>query len=434
MVDTALSSGPPDQPLSILSTPVRLGPERILITGPFQSGKTTLLNALKDVDDVVVVEEAAREMLAGDCGLRERPEFQQLLYTEQMRREEKALQSSARYALCDRGFLDIVVHCRYYGLTPPEEAIELSRSYRRVYFCDPQDVRAQNPLWPEAGAMGEKLAGLYVSVAAELGIETVRLTGTASERLHKLVSELPGITSEPRLRERILAKANLTLPLKETDEMDLSKRVATLQQAGRQRLLTEPESREFLDALRELQVLGPDGILETLLHSRLSECPSLLLDTLRETSLTVPPFILHFPKIGSTPSADETSAALGIIRSQGKILAIRNARGWDLPGGHQEKGEHPEATLKREILEEASVTIGRPQLVFMLASLDDRYASQKMAVYLADEDARLPFMPAPDSFEREYFTIQEFRARYLESPSPCKEFLVGRATSKRAPR
>lgn len=49
-------------------------------------------------------------------------------------------------------------------------------------------------------------------------------------------------------------------------------------------------------------------------------------------------------------------AAYGVIIEDGKILLAhwndRGRSGWTLPGGGMENGEHPEATLVREIAEE----------------------------------------------------------------------------------
>jgi len=54
--------------------------------------------------------------------------------------------------------------------------------------------------------------------------------------------------------------------------------------------------------------------------------------------------------------------AYGLLREDGRILLIRKARGpytgqWDLPGGRIEFGESPEDTVRRELQEEAGLTV-----------------------------------------------------------------------------
>jgi ADP-ribose pyrophosphatase YjhB (NUDIX family) len=54
-----------------------------------------------------------------------------------------------------------------------------------------------------------------------------------------------------------------------------------------------------------------------------------------------------------------------VIAPQGEILLVRHTyvAGWYLPGGGVEKGESTEASLARELVEEANVEMtGRPQL------------------------------------------------------------------------
>jgi 8-oxo-dGTP diphosphatase len=47
----------------------------------------------------------------------------------------------------------------------------------------------------------------------------------------------------------------------------------------------------------------------------------------------------------------------------GQLLLTKVGRGWDLPGGHIEKGETPEDALVREIQEEAGGKIGTIKLI-----------------------------------------------------------------------
>jgi ADP-ribose pyrophosphatase YjhB (NUDIX family) len=66
--------------------------------------------------------------------------------------------------------------------------------------------------------------------------------------------------------------------------------------------------------------------------------------------------LLPFPRLGVRGL---------VIASTGEILLVRHTyvAGWYLPGGGVEKGESTEASLARELIEEANVEIvGRPQL------------------------------------------------------------------------
>lgn len=63
-----------------------------------------------------------------------------------------------------------------------------------------------------------------------------------------------------------------------------------------------------------------------------------------------------------TPTKKRLRVVAAVLKQQGKIFCAQRDYGflkgkWEFPGGKIEKGETPEAALKREILEELDTTI-----------------------------------------------------------------------------
>jgi len=67
-------------------------PHKILITGTFESGKTELIKLFIDDPRVFVIPEAARDILSLDPSLQNKPEFQDILFRQQIRNEALAEQ------------------------------------------------------------------------------------------------------------------------------------------------------------------------------------------------------------------------------------------------------------------------------------------------------------------------------------------------------
>lgn len=67
-------------------------------------------------------------------------------------------------------------------------------------------------------------------------------------------------------------------------------------------------------------------------------------------------------------------AVQGWVESGGRYLILKRAREpergrWDMPGGFVEPGEHPEEAVRRELLEETSMTIAVESLIGIYPSV-----------------------------------------------------------------
>lgn len=104
--------------------------------------------------------------------------------------------------------------------------------------------------------------------------------------------------------------------------------------------------------------------------------------------------------------------ASAIVVRDGKVLLARRAiepfKGWwDLPGGFLELGEHPEAGMVRELLEETGLTVRPAELlgIYMDWYGDSEEASLTLT-YLAEIVSGVP-KPASDVAELAWFGPNE---------------------------
>ena len=90
-------------------------------------------------------------------------------------------------------------------------------------------------------------------------------------------------------------------------------------------------------------------------------------------------------RCGFTFYGNPVPAAAAVIERGGRVLMARRARPpyartWDLPGGFIEAGEHPEASLRRELMEELGI---RARGARLLGFATDRYGPRGVAILTA---------------------------------------------------
>jgi len=110
------------------------------------------------------------------------------------------------------------------------------------------------------------------------------------------------------------------------------------------------------------------------------------------------------------PDIKNVSAVFLIGFVDNKIVAARNERGWDIPGGHVGSIDlNLMDSLRREADEEAGITIGEA-IPFATVQFEGK---EKIMLFYASKECKLAeFIPKEDALERELMTIPEFIYKY----------------------
>ena len=118
------------------------------------------------------------------------------------------------------------------------------------------------------------------------------------------------------------------------------------------------------------------------------------------------------------------TACVGFIARQDQpdaLVAIRNKRGWDIPGGHVEDGEAPLDALKRELLEESGcLLLPGASLIAILESKKDPAIG--IAVYrgVCTPGA---FAPTHEIEDRKFVSSDELLEDYFGDKGLLQELL-----------
>jgi 8-oxo-dGTP pyrophosphatase MutT (NUDIX family) len=113
----------------------------------------------------------------------------------------------------------------------------------------------------------------------------------------------------------------------------------------------------------------------------------------------------------SNVKVSQISAIFLIGIKDGMILAVRNERGWDIPGGHVETSDADlYSALIREVNEESGVVLKEVE-PFALMRFDEK-GDRSMLFYLSNVFELEEFIPKEDAFERQMMPISEFLQKY----------------------
>lgn len=162
-------------------------PHKILFTGSIDAGKTTFLNHFSSHPQIYVVSETARELLTIDPALAVKPEFQEILFKEQIRREEEAAKSGKPIIICDRGVFDIVAFSRVLNHPVKKEWEEsLPGRYQTVALFSISDISFDISTYTlnlEIAKRREIIDQTIRRMVQELVYPIVEIRGTRSERV-----------------------------------------------------------------------------------------------------------------------------------------------------------------------------------------------------------------------------------------------------------
>lgn len=123
--------------------------------------------------------------------------------------------------------------------------------------------------------------------------------------------------------------------------------------------------------------------------------------------------------------------AMGALSRNGMLLLARRSSErriypdrWSLPGGHIEDGEDAETAMRRELMEEISITPERWQLAAKFVSQAPPEASATFHVYHVDQWQGLPQLAGDEHTELRWFSAAEIEQETELAPPQLGEILA----------
>ncbi|MEI6644146.1 MAG: ATP-binding protein [Novosphingobium sp.] len=157
----------------------------ISVSGAFSTGKTTLVEALRQViPDAVIIADGGR---AARAAVRDfdwaRADARSFLYWYQLVREAEV---SAPVVLCDTGLIDVLAHHQLYGIELPPDVALHNRRYDLALLCNAVEVElVDDGLRDTDHGRRAELDLLIREHARQLARNSVEIGGDPSWRLAK---------------------------------------------------------------------------------------------------------------------------------------------------------------------------------------------------------------------------------------------------------
>lgn len=115
-------------------------------------------------------------------------------------------------------------------------------------------------------------------------------------------------------------------------------------------------------------------------------------------------------KPGIDKNLSNVTATFAFVRDEeGKLLVLKNERGWDIPGGHLNDGESILEATHREVLEESCVTIDNLKLYAIIMN-----GNTSMTVFTAEPNEVREFVQNEEdpTSDRTFMDIDDFMRVY----------------------
>lgn len=164
----------------------------ILLTGTIYSGKTTLIESLEGIAGIATIPELAKEIIRKDPKIESRPEFQDILFEKQVKRETMAMEKN-QIIVCDRGILDIIVHSRYYGHLIKKDWVNWLPTYGLIFLVNKEDVPFNVSTYPPGvnwNQFREDLHRITLETLMFYGLSYTLLSGSIEQRKNFLLEEI----------------------------------------------------------------------------------------------------------------------------------------------------------------------------------------------------------------------------------------------------
>jgi nicotinamide riboside kinase len=162
---------------------------KILVTGTLRSGKTTLLKELAQDSQITVVREVAQDLIdIHGYGITQVPEFQDMVFAEQLQREIEAEKKGTRFIVCDRGTIDIVAFSQIIGHEiKPEWLASLHQRYDAAAIFNKDDINfdiSEYDVEFDMTAYRATIDSQIRQVLHQTDLPVLEISGTHQERLN----------------------------------------------------------------------------------------------------------------------------------------------------------------------------------------------------------------------------------------------------------